>query len=134
MSPACQETRPSPMCCSNEDALGKAKTTAETKSTLGNTEVVNQKSQCASAQWRSGICWLLILSDTQTQSTYRCVITYAHVEKETEGYMNTGENSILLFNVKNSYMVKPDYSPFPVNSSRIIRYVHCTIEHNYFKC
>lgn len=45
--------------------------------------------------------------------------------------MNTVENSILLFNVRNSYMVKP---PFPVNFSRIIRYVYCTIEYNYFKC
>lgn len=114
-------------------ALGKAKTTAETKSTLGNTEAVNQKSQFASAQWRSGVCWPRILSDTQTQSTYKCVITYVCVEKETEGYMDTDENSMLLFNVRNSYMVKPDYS-FPVNSSRIIRYVYCTIERNYFKC
>lgn len=48
--------------------------------------------------------------------------------------MNTDENSILLVNVKKSYMVKPDHPPFPVNSSRIIRYVYCTIEHNYFKC
>lgn len=69
-----------------------------------------------------------------TDYIWTCVITYVHVEKETEGYMNTDENSILLFNVKNSYMVKPDYPPFPVNSSRIIRYVYCTIEHNYFKC
>lgn len=127
----------SPMCCTNEApcfTLGKAKTTAETKSTLGNTEAVNPKSQFTSAQWRSGVCWPWILSCTQTQSTYKCVMTYVCVEKEAEEYMNTGENSILLFNGRNSYMVKPNYSPFPVNSSRIIRYVFCMIKHYYFKC
>lgn len=58
----------------NEPALGKAKTTTETKSTPSNTGAVNQRFQFASAQRRSGLCWPLILSDTQTQSMYECVI------------------------------------------------------------